>query len=97
MLCPLLNKQDKNTGLKKSGICLQPKRHPKRIQKRFFYFEDVTEQDNLFLETMKCLYPGETTFVETSTIRKNKKYFLEKFRSDGFYLIDSLDSPFEEE
>jgi hypothetical protein len=25
---------------------------------RFFYFEEVDKHDNLFIETMKVLYPG---------------------------------------
>lgn len=68
---------------------------PKSDSDRFFYFENVTEQDCLFVETMKILYPESTRNVETKTIRKNKKDFLEKFKTDGFYLIDSLDTPFE--
>ncbi len=69
---------------------------PKSDSERFFYFEKVDKQDSLFLETMKILYPNETKFAETKTIRKRKKEFLEKFRDDGFYLIDSLNKPFEE-
>jgi hypothetical protein len=69
---------------------------PKRDSKRFFYFENVGEQDSLFLEIMKCLYPAETSNLETKSIRLNKSYFLRKFQKDGFYLIDSLDNPFEE-
>lgn len=68
---------------------------PKSDSDRFFYFEKVDEQDSLFLETMKLLYPKETQLVETKIIRERKKEFLEKFRDDGFYLIDSLDRPFE--
>ncbi len=69
---------------------------PKSNSKRFFYFENVDEQDSLFLETMKCLYPNDTRNVETKTIRANKSSFLRRFQKDGFYLIDSLDTPFEE-
>lgn len=69
---------------------------PKLSSQRFFYFEKVDEQDSLFLETMKCLYPEETLNVPTQRIRQDKRYFLEKFRGDGFYLIDALDDPFEE-
>jgi hypothetical protein len=69
---------------------------PKSDSNRFFYFENVDKQDSLFLETMKLLYPSETEFAETKEIRRRKKYFLNKFSSDGFYLIDSLDEPFEE-
>jgi hypothetical protein len=68
---------------------------PKTDSDRFFYFEKVDKQDSLFLETMKILYPNETQFAETKTIRKREKEFLEKFMDDGFYLIDSLDKPFE--
>ena len=45
---------------------------------------------------MKLLYPNETEFVETKKIRREKKKFLSKFCSDGFFLIDSLEEPFEE-
>ena len=67
---------------------------PKIDSDRFFYFEIVHKQDSLFLETMKCLYPSETN-IDTKLIRANKKHFLIKFMDDGFYLIDSLDIPFE--
>jgi len=68
---------------------------PKSNSDRFFYFENVEKHDSLFLETMKLLYPKETELFETKEIRKRKKKFLEKFKDDGFYLIDSLDQPFE--
>jgi hypothetical protein len=68
---------------------------PKSDSNRFFYFENVDNQDSLFLETMKLLYPGRTEYVETKEIRRRKKQFLKKFKADGFYLIDSLDEPFE--
>ncbi len=69
---------------------------PKSNSNRFFYFENVDKQDSLFLETMKLLYPNETELAETKEIRRRKKEFLNKFCSDGYYLIDSLDEPFEE-
>lgn len=69
---------------------------PKSDSDRFFYFTDVETQDSLFLETMKVLYPQFTEGVNTKTVRKNKLIFLEKFKRDGHYLIDSLNSPFEE-
>jgi len=69
---------------------------PKSDSKRFFYFEDVTKQDSLFIETMKHLYPRQTEDLETKEIRRRKEEFLRRFQSDGFYLIDSLEEPFEE-
>lgn len=68
---------------------------PKQDSNRFFYFEHVPKQDSLFLETMKLLYPEQTSGVKTKDIRRNKETFLRRFQSDGFFLIDSLDEPFE--
>ncbi len=68
---------------------------PKTNSERFFYFENVMEQDSLFLETMKVFYPDLIENREIKEIRKNKKDFLERFSKDGFYLIDSLQKPFE--
>jgi hypothetical protein len=64
---------------------------PKKESGRFFYFEDVTKHDALFLETMKVLYPSE--YKDTKYVRRNKANFLQKFMNDGFYLIDSTDIP----
>lgn len=69
---------------------------PKSNSNRFFYFENVKEQDSLFLETMKVIYPKSVLSITTKEIRSIKMMFLERFRNDGFYLIDSLNEPFEE-
>ncbi|MBU1674320.1 hypothetical protein KKA85_00915, partial [bacterium] len=50
---------------------------------RFFYFEDVTVGDSLFLELMKALY--EAARGNTKAVRKRKAEFLRRFRDDGFY------------
>ena len=68
---------------------------PKLDSDRFFYFEDVFEQDSLFLETMKVLYPMETSQMDAKEIRKMKTTFLLRIKNDGFYLIDSLEIPFD--
>lgn len=68
---------------------------PKSDSGRFFYFEKVDKQDSLFLETMKLLYPNETESMTAKELREKKKEFLNRFKNDGFYLIDSLDEPFE--
>jgi hypothetical protein len=69
---------------------------PKTDSNRFFYFENVMEQDSLFIETIKVLYPKETSGVDIRQLRMNKRSFLMMFQNDGFYLIDSLKNPFEE-
>jgi len=67
---------------------------PKEGSGRFFYFDNVSDKDSLFLETMKVLYPKH--YSEAKIVRLQKKQFLERFKSDGFYLIDSCDSPMED-
>ncbi len=79
----------------KIKILLVAETPPKSDSNRFFYFEKVENQDSLFLEIMKLLYPRETKDLEPKLIRKNKKDFLERFKNDDFYLINSLDKPFE--
>lgn len=58
---------------------------------RFFYFERVPRGDSLFLEMMKVLFPS--TFVSAPEARKQKRRFLDKFKSDGFFLIDAVEDP----
>ena len=63
---------------------------PPEDVKRFFYFEDVPEQDSLFIQTMRVLY----NITESAPfIRRNKKSLLEQFQKDGFFLEDALDHP----
>lgn len=68
---------------------------PKQGSERFFYFENVRTQDTLFLELMKYLYPNSTRGVKAKVIRDRKEDLLTHFKEDGFYLIDSLDIPFD--
>jgi hypothetical protein len=74
---------------------------------RFFYFARVNEADTLFLEMMKVLYPIDTGFVEYEDSRKpefdakrvrwQKTELLDKFKRDGFYLIDASEQPMPED
>ena len=66
---------------------------PREGSGRFFYFENVSTGDSLFLETMRVLYPKD--YTATSVVRVRKRQFLERFKADGFYLIDSCVSPME--
>ena len=58
---------------------------------RYFYFENVQEQDALWVGLMKALYEGE--FGETWKERLWKKKWLTKFKDDGYRLIDALKEP----
>ena len=66
---------------------------PRTGSGRFFYFEQVPTGDSLFLETMKLLYPED--YWHTKLVRSQKRRFLQRFKEDGFYLIDSTDTPME--
>ena len=64
---------------------------PPRDPRRFFYFENVWKADNLFLETMKVLYPSEA--FTAKLIRSKKAQFLRRFKADGFFLLDAIELP----
>lgn len=61
---------------------------------RFFYFEDVKTQDSLFLEIMGILYPRDKELYLKSKRDTNlKEQLLERFRMDGFWLLDLYELP----
>jgi len=64
---------------------------PPENSRRFFYFENVSMGDSLFLELMKVLYHSDS--LKPQDVRRQKRRFLQRFRDDGFYLIDSSDTP----
>src|SRR5271163_99310 len=71
---------------------------------RFFYFEHVHQADALFLEMMKVLYPASIGYAEdrgsefkAKQVRQRKAELLQKFKQDGFYLIDASEEPMPEE
>jgi len=74
---------------------------PAYESKRFFYFTDVWQQDTLFLEMMKALYPIEVGFsgnrfrngFTSEAIRLRKSKLLNQFKADGYYLIDACAEP----
>jgi hypothetical protein len=63
---------------------------PAKDSNRFFYYLNIDKGDSLFLETMKVLYPAN---YDTRTVRNKKATYLERFKADGFYLIDATDTP----
>jgi len=54
--------------------------------RRYFYFENVIQYDYLFKSIMEVLYPKEYK-------NHNKKELLTKFKEDGFFLIDAVEFP----
>jgi hypothetical protein len=44
---------------------------PKKESGRFFYFENVSDKDSLFLEMMKVLYPKHYSVTKIAAFRKS--------------------------
>src|SRR5262249_20186450 len=63
---------------------------PPAAEGRFFFFEDVATKDSLFLEMVKCIYRLPRFD------RDRKREFLERFKRDGFHLIDAVTTPLSE-
>lgn len=63
---------------------------------RFFYHDDVPQHDNLFLAVMKVLYPTEAKAYKIRRTPKAKKALLERFKADGFYLMDLYPMPLDQ-
>jgi hypothetical protein len=72
-------------------VALVAESPPREGSGRFFYFEDVSVGDSLFLELMKALY--EDARGDAKTVRQRKAEYLKRFRDDGFYVIDASQVP----
>jgi hypothetical protein len=56
---------------------------------RFFYFEDVTKGDSLFLHIIRAVFPDLENW-ETKQIRAKKEELLYRFKDAGYFLEDSV-------
>ena len=61
---------------------------------RYFYFEDVKRQDSLFLEIMGILYSEQKDrYLKSGRATDLKEGLLERFKEDGFWLLDLAEVP----
>ena len=69
---------------------------------RLFYFQDIKTGDALFLEMMKVVYGAFIGFSEAEgflkplsvkEVRERKPALLNRFASDGYFLIDASERP----
>lgn len=58
---------------------------------RYFFFENVTQDDWLWIALMKALYPRD--WNRTKLERLRKRDWLIKFQKSRYWLIDSLNRP----
>lgn len=56
---------------------------------RFFYYEKVETDDYLYLHLMYALYG--MTKGDVRYLRDHKAEFLNRFKEDGYYLVDAVD------
>lgn len=57
---------------------------------RHFYRSEPGVDDRLFVNTIKALYP-ETMDQTEEQIEKEKEQWLQRFKSDGFYMTETLE------
>lgn len=63
---------------------------------RYFYFEDVKTHDSLFLEIMGVLYPEQKKqYLASGRDTLLKIELLQTFQSDGFWLLNLSEVPFD--
>lgn len=56
---------------------------------RFFYYDKVKTHDYLYLHLMYALY--DKTKDDVQYLRDHKAEFLNRFKEDGYYLVDAVD------
>lgn len=57
---------------------------------RYFYYEDVSSHDHLFINTIRAIY-SEYEKVRTNEIREQKTMLLKRFKQDKFFVIDAVE------
>jgi len=64
--------------------------------RQFYYTDRIRKDDRLFINTVKALYP-ETIDMTEAEIEAQKEQWLQRFKSDGFYMIEALEESQEHE
>lgn len=85
-----INSARKKYKPKRIKLLLIAEAPPEQIE-RFFYYEEVKDNDWLYLGLVKALC-GKGTY-DTKKIRANKKLILETLQQDGIYLMDLYPFP----
>lgn len=57
--------------------------------RQFYYTDRIRKDDRLFTNTIRALYP-ETVDLKEEELEQEKQKWLERFQSDGFYMIEAL-------
>jgi len=57
--------------------------------RQFYYTDRIRKDDRLFTNTIRALYP-ETAELKEEELEKTKVLWLQRFKTDGFYMIEAL-------
>src|SRR5687768_17587710 len=64
--------------------------------RQFYYTDHIRQDDRLFTNTIRALYP-ETNDLDEKDLEQDKEKWLRRFQHDGFYMIEALDQSMEHE
>lgn len=67
----------------------QPPVASKASSRHFYRADQVRRDDRLFTNTIRALYP-EVAEAKEAEIQENKEAWLQRFKADGFYMIETL-------
>jgi len=65
---------------------------------RQFYMTDrIRKDDRLFVNTIRALYPVQTAELNEKMLEEMKETWLRRFQSDGYYMIEALETSLQHE
>jgi hypothetical protein len=64
--------------------------------RQFYYSDRIRKDDRLFINTIRALYPEAVERPE-SELEEDKQGWLNRFKADGFYMIEALEKSQEHE
>jgi len=86
-----IRKRYKPTRIRLLFIAESPPPDAQTQSSRHFYRSDkIRRDDRLFVNTIKALYPEAANQTE-ATIEPQKEAWLQRFKADGYYMIEALE------
>lgn len=64
--------------------------------RQFYYTDRIRRDDRLFINTIRALYP-ETLETPEKELEQEKEMWLRRLQTDGFYMIEALETSQEHE
>ena len=64
--------------------------------RQFYRTDSIYREDRLFTNTIRALYP-EAVDVAEATLKQDKEKWLQRFKKDGWYMTEALETSLEHE